>query len=97
MHTIENKAGRKRIVSGGNTLGILIALFLLCAILSVASPVFLSVSNFWNVFQQVSINFVVAIGMAFVIISGGIDLSIGSSIAIVGLVMAMMMKSGQPV
>ncbi|MCL1854830.1 MAG: ABC transporter permease [Clostridia bacterium] len=89
--------GKRRITFGHNTLGILIALILLCAALSVASPVFLSVANFWNIFQQVSINFVVAIGMAFVIVSGGIDLSIGSSIAIVGLVMAMMMKSDQPV
>ena len=99
MLSIENKTGpgKIRIVSGHNTLGILIALLLLCAILAVASPVFLSMANFWNIFQQVSINFVVAIGMAFVIISGGIDLSIGSSIAIVGLVMAMLMKSGQSV
>ena len=99
MQSIENNAeSRKRRVSfGHNTLGILIALIVLCAVLALASPVFLSASNFWNIFQQVSINFVVAIGMAFVIISGGIDLSIGSSMAIVGLVMAMMMKSGQPV
>lgn len=97
MHSIVNNTGKRKIASGSNTLGILIALFLLCAILAVASPVFLSASNFWNVFQQVSINFVVAIGMTFVIISGGIDLSIGSSIAIVGLVMAMLMKAGQPV
>ena len=99
MHSIENKAGsgRRRAAFSNNIWGILGAFLLLCAVLAVASPVFLSVANFWNVFQQVSINFVVAIGMAFVIISGGIDLSIGSSIAIVGLVMAMMMKSGQPV
>ncbi len=87
----------KKTVSGNNILGILIAFVLLCVILAIASPVFLTVANFWNIFQQVSINFVVAIGMAFVIISGGIDLSIGSSMAIVGLIMAMMMKSGQPV
>ena len=99
MQSIENSAGpgKRRVSFGHNTLGILIALIVLCVVLALASPVFLSASNFWNIFQQVSINFVVAIGMAFVIISGGIDLSIGSSMAIVGLVMAMMMKSGQPV
>lgn len=87
----------KKAVSGNSILGILIAFILLCVVLTIASPVFLTAGNFWNIFQQVSINFVVAIGMAFVIISGGIDLSIGSSMAIVGLIMAMMMKAGQSV
>ena len=84
----------KRVGSGSNILGIFIAFVLLCVIMGFASPVFLKVDNFLNVFQQVSINFVVALGMSYVIISGGIDLSIGSNMAVVGLLMAMMMKAG---
>ena len=49
--------------------------------------------NRLNVLQQISINFVIAIGMTFVIISGGIDLSVGSNIALSGLLMAIMMKT----
>jgi ribose transport system permease protein len=84
----------KRVGSCNNILGILIAFVLLCAIMGVAAPNFFKVENFLNVFQQVSINFVVALGMSYVIISGGIDLSIGSNMAVVGLLMAMMMKAG---
>ena len=84
----------KRVGSGNNILGILIAFVLLCAIMGFAAPNFFKVENFLNVFQQVSINFVVALGMSYVIISGGIDLSIGSNMAVVGLLMAMMMKAG---
>lgn len=83
-----------RVGSGNNILGILIAFVLLCAIMGVSAPNFFKVDNFLNVFQQVSINFVVALGMSYVIISGGIDLSIGSNMAVVGLLMAMMMKAG---
>lgn len=88
----------KKIGSGSSVLGILIALAALCLDLSIASPVFLTSSNFLNVFQQISINFVVAVGMTFVIISGGIDLSVGSNIALSGLLMGILMKNyGVPV
>lgn len=88
----------KKLGSSSNVLGIVIALAALCLDLAIASPVFLTVSNFLNVFQQISINFVVAVGMTFVIISGGIDLSVGSNIALSGLLMGIMMKNfGVPV
>jgi len=92
------KGGVKKLGSNGSVLGILIALAALCLDLAIASPVFLTVSNFLNVFQQISINFVVAVGMTFVIISGGIDLSVGSNIALSGLLMGILMKNfGVPV
>ena len=87
------KAGVKKLGSNGSVLGIVIALAALCLDLTIASPVFLTVSNFLNVFQQISINFVVAVGMTFVIISGGIDLSVGSNIALSGLLMGILMKN----
>ena len=83
----------KQLGSSNNVIGIVIALFALCLDLAIASPVFLTASNFLNVFQQISINFVVAVGMTFVIISGGIDLSVGSNIALSGLLMGILMKN----
>ena len=83
----------KKVGSSNNVIGILIALAALCLDLTIASPVFLTSSNFLNVSQQISINFVVAVGMTLVIISGGIDLSVGSNIALSGLLMGIMMKN----
>ena len=85
--------GSKKLGSGNNIVGILIALAALCLDLAIASPVFLTSSNFLNVFQQISINWVVAVGMTLVIISGGIDLSVGSNIALTGLLMGILMKN----
>ena len=89
----KNTGGEKKLSSSNNVLGIVIALVALCLDLAIASPVFLTSSNFLNVFQQISINFVVAVGMTFVIISGGIDLSVGSNIALSGLLMGILMKN----
>ena len=50
---------------------------LLCAALWILTPHFLTVSNLLNVVEQTSINAIVAVGMTFVILSGGIDLSVG--------------------
>ena len=86
-------SGKRSVSSSGNVTGIVIALAALCLNLAIASPVFLTPSNFLNVFQQISINFVVAVGMTFVIISGGIDLSVGSNIALSGLLMGILMKN----
>ena len=85
--------GVQKVGSSNNVLGIVIALLALCLDLAIATPVFLTPSNFLNVFQQISINFVVAVGMTFVIISGGIDLSVGSNIALSGLLMGILMKN----
>ncbi len=87
----------KKLGSSSSIVGILIALAALCLDLTIASPVFLTTSNLLNVSQQISINFVVAVGMTLVIISGGIDLSVGSNVAFTGLVMGLMMKAGVPV
>ena len=89
----KRESGEKKLSSSNNVLGIVIALLALCLDLAIATPVFLTPSNFLNVFQQISINFVVAVGMTFVIISGGIDLSVGSNIALSGLLMGILMKN----
>lgn len=69
-------------------------LLLICVIISFVSPRFLTVSNFLNVLTQVSVNAILAIGMTFVILTGGIDLSVGSILAITGAVVATFAKAG---
>ncbi|WP_458414274.1 ABC transporter permease subunit [Schinkia sp. CFF1] len=63
-------------------LGSLIGLVLLIVVLAILSPNFLSLNNILNVLRQVSINALIAFGMTFVILTGGIDLSVGSILAL---------------
>jgi ribose transport system permease protein len=64
-----------------NEAGIGVILVLLCAFFSYAVPVFRTLNNVSNIFTQISINTVIAVGMTFVILLGGIDLSVGSVLA----------------
>lgn len=73
--------------------GTLIGLFILIIIFSALSSYFLTVSNLLNIVQQTAINAIIAVGMTFVIISAGIDLSIGSILALSGVVMATTLQS----
>ncbi|MCG7319874.1 ABC transporter permease subunit [Brevibacillus laterosporus] len=75
-------------------MGPLLGLFLLVIILSIVSSDFLTVSNIFNVLRQVSINALIAFGMTFVILTGGIDLSVGSTLALSSALSAGMMASG---
>ncbi len=76
--------------------GIVIAFALLVVILSLLSGSFLTVSNLLNIARQVSINAVIAAGMTFVILTGGIDLSVGSVLAVSGAVIAGLLSAGRP-
>ena len=76
--------------------GTLIGLVLLGAALWVFTPHFLTMSNLVNVVEQTSINAIVAVGMTFVILSGGIDLSVGSIVALAGVVLGTALQGGQP-
>jgi ribose transport system permease protein len=75
-------------------LGPLIGFFLLCIVLSVLSDSFLTVDNWLNILRQVSINALIAFGMTFVILTGGIDLSVGSVLALSSAITAGMMADG---
>ena len=68
--------------------GIFLAFLILAAILSVSNEFFLTPGNISNVLLQTSINGVLAVGMTFVILTGGIDLSVGSVVALAGIVSA---------
>ena len=73
----------------------LVGLLVFVGIVTLLNPNFLSARNILNVLRQVSVNFVLAIGMTFVIISGGIDLSVGSLLAFTGAIFAHSLSSGQ--
>lgn len=66
---------------------------MLCLILFIATPNFLVSRNLINVLRQISINGVLSLGMTFVILTGGIDLSVGSILAFSGVVAASMASS----
>ncbi|HRP55820.1 ribose ABC transporter permease [Agriterribacter sp.] len=68
--------------------GIFIAFVVICIMLSIATPYFFTAQNIIIVLRQVSINGILAIGVTFVIIAGGIDLSLGSVLALTGVVAA---------
>lgn len=66
----------------------LIALVVLIAIVSSMSPNFFTVANLFNILQQTSVNAIMAVGMTLVILTSGIDLSVGSLLALTGAVAA---------
>ena len=72
----------------------LIFLLILMMVFAILEPRFLSSINLFNVMRQVSITGLLAIGMTFVILTAGIDLSIGSLLAFAGLVAAAVAKGG---
>src|SRR6478736_1591782 len=72
----------------------LIFLIVLMAAFAIREPRFLTPLNLFNVLRQVSIYGVLAVGMTFVILTGGIDLSVGSLVAFAGLVAAAVSKGG---
>ena len=76
--------------------GLVVAFAVLVAALSFLSDSFLTVSNLLNIARQVSINAIIAAGMTFVILTGGIDLSVGSVLAFTGAIMAGLLSSGRP-
>lgn len=74
----------------------LAVLIILVVLLSIISPNFLSVDNLTNVLRQISVNGMIAAGLTLVILTGGIDLSVGSILAFSGAVMAMLLQMGIP-
>lgn len=71
-----------------------IGLILLVIIISALNSAFLEPSNLFNLLRQVSINGLIAFGMTFVILTGGIDLSVGSTLALSSAMIAILMVSG---
>jgi ribose transport system permease protein len=74
-----------------------LVLFAMWGILSVLSPYFFTYNNIFNLVRQTSVIAVVATGMTFVIISGGIDLSVGSIVGASGIIVSMLLINGFPI
>lgn len=72
----------------------LIALLLMVIAMSVLSESFLTPENGWNILRQISVNLCLSIGMTLIILSGGIDLSVGAILALAGAVAAGVLKNG---
>lgn len=77
--------------------GTLIGLVLIFVIFSALAPTFLTVPNLLNILQQSSINACIALGMTLVIISGGIDLSVGPTAAMAAVIAASLLTGGAPI
>lgn len=84
------------IKSMSNTIVVLAALVVLCIALSFASPYFATKNNLINIVLQAAINATLACGMTFVILTGGIDLSVGSIVAFAGILLGVMLKAELP-
>lgn len=79
-----------------NKYGTFIVLLVLVLIISLMNPKFLTMYNILNVFRQVSINGLIAFGMTFVILTSGIDLSVGAILGLSGMILGLMITAGVP-
>ncbi len=74
--------------------GLLFAIVIIITIMSIISPVFLTSQNIINIIRQISINGILAVGMTCIILTGGIDLSVGSLVAVTSVICGSMLLSG---
>ncbi|MCB0645417.1 MAG: ribose ABC transporter permease [Saprospiraceae bacterium] len=72
----------------------LLALLILCVLISILTDKFLSASNLWNVLRQISVNVCISVGMTLVVLMAGIDLSVGSILAFTSAVCAGLLTQG---
>jgi ribose transport system permease protein len=72
----------------------LIALFVLCLVISLLSDNFFTINNGWNVMRQIAVNVCISVGMTLVVLTAGIDLSVGSILALCGAITAGLLKYG---
>lgn len=86
--------GASTITNQITKLGPLIGLILISIVLSFISPNFFTLDNILNVLRQVSVNALIGFGMTFVILTGGIDLSVGSILALSSAITAGLLASG---
>jgi ribose transport system permease protein len=76
---------------------LLVIVLVMMVILSFATKNFLTTNNLRNLVRQTSVNGIIALGMTFVIISGGIDLSVGSIVGVSSIVISKLLVSGMPI
>lgn len=96
MEQRKSKALREKI-TGFDQLGILIVLIALILIVGISRPVFFSPENIVNVLRSMSFTFMIGIAMTFVLIAGGLDLSVGPVVALGGIISSLAVTNGVPV
>ena len=75
----------------------LLVLLLMVAAMTALSDRFFTAANGWNIMRQISVNLCLSIGMTMVIVAGGIDLSVGSILALAGAITAGYIKHALPI
>ncbi|MDT1938814.1 MULTISPECIES: ABC transporter permease subunit [Carnobacterium] len=91
---MENTMKKNQLKELLGKLGPVLALLVLMVIVTILNPNFIAPINLLNLLRQVSVNALIAFGMTFVILTGGIDLSVGSTLALSGALVAGMIASG---
>ena len=84
----------KKKSGNGVSLGTLLALVILCVVIAIASPNFLTYSNITSVFKQCTFNAFVSVGMLLCLITAGIELSVGANAIFCSCLMGMMVQMG---
>ena len=88
---------KKKLINQINIYRSVLILLVICIFATILSPSFLSVTNLFNLFKQITVAGVVGCGMTFVILTGGIDLSVGSILGLSGVLAAGVLEStGNP-
>lgn len=98
MNETKRKSTNPLVSSIKSNIGILCVLAIICIVLSFATPTFLTTDNITSVLRQISTNMYLALGMTLVIILGGIDLSVGSIVAMTNtLIVGLIVTNGLPI
>lgn len=97
--TLDRAIGQKQqswvtSVLASQTFWVLIAVILACLFLSVATDTFATPKNLYNITRNFTFVAIIALGMTLVIITGGIDLSVGSVLCLCSMVLAVVMNAG---
>ncbi|MDC7287274.1 ABC transporter permease [Blautia schinkii] len=74
--------------------GLVFVVLFIIILMSFLSPVFMTKNNIMNIIRQISINGILAVGMTFIILTGGIDLSVGSLVAITSVISGSLLEGG---
>jgi len=89
--------GSRKLRELSQRFGLVLSFLLLCAALALLSDRFLTVNNGVNILRQSTINGIISVGMTFVILTAGIDLSVGATLALSTVVTADLLQKGVPV
>lgn len=74
--------------------GLVFVILFIVILMSFLSPVFMTKNNIMNIIRQISINGILAVGMTYIILTGGIDLSVGSLVAITSVICGSLLEGG---